>query len=255
MKMSIKQVEEELVRINSENSPFFQLLVKDERKGVQALLKKWRMDKKKEDELRKQFEEMSIHENKLIQEGFQYIAGLDEVGRGPLAGPVVAAAVILPKNFYLPGLTDSKKLSATKRELFYEKIKAEAISIGIGIVDANTIDEVNIYEATKLAMIQAINKLHIKPDYLLIDAMKLNVNIQQESIVKGDSKSISIAASSVIAKVTRDSYMIELGEKFPQYGFRSNMGYGTKEHVEAIEAHGVLAEHRRSFTPIKDIVS
>ena len=159
------------------------------------------------------------YERKLIEQGVKLIAGVDEVGRGPLVGPVVAAACILPLNYHLEGLTDSKKLSEKKRNEYFEIIKKDAISYGIGIIDAKIIDEVNIYEASKLAMIDAINNLSVKPQHLLIDAMKLDIDINQTSIIKGDFLSESIAAASVIAKVTRDEMMYELDKKYPMYGF------------------------------------
>lgn len=191
------------------------------------------------------------YEKDLYKEGYSLIAGIDEVGRGPLVGPVVTACVILPKNFKLEGLTDSKKLSEKKREYFFDIIMKEAISVGIGIIDNNVIDEVNIYEATKLAMYQAIDNSKIKPDFVLIDAMKLeNLNIPSLSIIKGDLKSISISAASVIAKVTRDRMMYELDKKYPMYGFSRNKGYPTKEHVSAIEKYGIILEHRKTFNPV-----
>ncbi len=176
-----------------------------------------------------------------------------KISRGPLAGPVVCAAVILGENFFLPGLNDSKALSEKKREQLYEYIMDHALSVGIGSASATEIDELNIYQATKLAMTRAVKQLEISPEYLLIDAMELPLSIPQTSIIKGDAKSISIAASSIIAKVTRDRYMKELGEKYPQYGFESHMGYGTSQHIQAIEKYGVIEEHRRSFAPVKDL--
>lgn len=191
------------------------------------------------------------YEKAAYEKGYSLIGGIDEVGRGPLVGPVVTAMVILPKNYKLEGLTDSKKLSEKKREYFYDIIMKDAISVGIGIIDEKTIDEVNIYEATKLAMYQAIDNSKIKPDYLLIDAMKLEkLDVPSESIIKGDIKSISISAASVIAKVTRDRMMYELDKKYPMYKFGKNKGYPTKDHVEAIEKYGVLKEHRKSFNPV-----
>ena len=191
------------------------------------------------------------YEKELYEKGYNLIAGIDEVGRGPLVGPVVTACVILPKNFCLEGLTDSKKLTEKKREKFFDIIMEEAISVGIGIMDQNVIDKVNIYEATKLAMYDAIKKSKIKPDYLLIDAMKLeDTDIPSTSIIKGDMKSISISAASVIAKVTRDRMMDELHEKYPMYNFKKNKGYPTKEHVEAIEKYGIINEHRKTFNPV-----
>lgn len=195
------------------------------------------------------------YERKLYKEGMTIIAGVDEVGRGPLIGPVVASAVILPKNYKLEGLTDSKKLNEKKRNYFYDKIKEEALAVGIGIVDSKTIDEINIYDASKLAMTRAINNLDIKPEHILIDAMKLDLEIPSTSIIKGDQKSISIAAASVIAKVTRDSMMYELDEKFPEYGFASHKGYPTKKHVENIEKHGLLDNYRFTFKPISVLIN
>lgn len=184
-----------------------------------------------------------------------YICGVDEVGRGPLVGPVVASAVILPKNYFIEGLTDSKKLSKKKRDYFYEVIKKEALAIGIGIVDNKKIDEINILEASRLAMKQAINSLSIKPDIILTDAMRLDMRIPEEDIIKGDLKSITISAASVIAKVTRDKMMEELHEKYPMYNFIKNNGYPTKEHIEAIKKYGIIKEHRKSFRPIKDTIN
>lgn len=194
------------------------------------------------------------YEKELYKNGIELIAGVDEVGRGPLIGPVVAAAVILPKNYKLEGLTDSKKLSEKKRNMFYDIIKRDAIAIGIGIKDENVIDEVNIYEATKLAMKEAIDNLDIKPEHILIDAMPLELDIPTTSIIKGDLKSESIAAASVIAKVFRDSLMYELDEKYPEYGFGSHKGYPTKKHIEAIEKYGLIEGYRKTYTPIKNII-
>ena len=172
------------------------------------------------------------YEKELYDNGINLIAGVDEVGRGPLIGPVVAAAVILPKNYKLDGLTDSKKLSEKKRDKFYEIIKRDAISIGIGFMDEKVIDDVNIYEATKLAMKEAINNLDINPEHILIDAMPLELSIPTTSIIKGDAKSESIAAASVIAKVTRDKMMYDLDKEYPMYGFKNHKGYPTKKHID-----------------------
>lgn len=192
------------------------------------------------------------YENKYYSLGKSYIAGVDEVGRGPLVGPVVAAAVILPKNYVLDGLTDSKKLSEKKREYFYDIIMRDAISVGVGIIDNNIIDKFNIYEATKMAMIEAINNLNYKPDIVLTDAMQLDISNEVVPIIKGDLKSITISAASVIAKVTRDRMMDELDKKYPFYNFKKNKGYPTKEHVLAIEKHGILKEHRKTYAPIRN---
>ena len=190
------------------------------------------------------------YEKELYDKGCKYIGGVDEVGRGPLIGSVVAACVILPFDFALEGLTDSKKLSEKKRDDFYKIIWDKAIAIGIGIVDEKVIDEVNIYEATKIAMKKAICDTNIKPDHVLIDAMPLDIDVPTTSIIKGDAKSISIAAASVIAKVTRDRMMYELDKIYPMYGLASNKGYGTKKHIEAIKKYGITKYHRLSFKPV-----
>ncbi len=197
-------------------------------------------------------DDLYIYEKELIKQGIKLIGGIDEVGRGPLVGPVVAACCILPINYKLEGLTDSKKLSEKKREKFYDILIHDSLSYGIGIIDCKKIDEVNIYEATKLAMISAINNCKIKPEHVLIDAMKLDIDIPQTSIIKGDAKSLSIAAASVIAKVTRDRMLIELDKKYPMYDFKNNKGYPTKKHLEAISKYGIIKEHRRSYGPVKE---
>lgn len=193
-------------------------------------------------------EEMKRLEVELYGEGIRVIAGMDEAGRGPLAGPVVAAAVILPPDFNVPGVDDSKRLSVKKREALYEVITEQALSYSTGIVDNYIIDDINILGATRLAMKQAINNLKIKPEYILIDALTLkDISIPQRGIIKGDSISISIAAASIIAKVTRDRMMKEFHKRFPQYALDRNKGYGTKEHLEGIACYGPCLIHRRSF--------
>lgn len=189
-------------------------------------------------------------EKELYDKGINLIGGIDEVGRGPLIGPVVAACVILPKGFILEGLTDSKKLSEKKRIMFDKIIREKAISIGIGEVDEKIIDEVNIYEATKIAMKKAVDNMDIKPEYLLIDAMPLDIGIESNSIIKGDSKSISIAAASVIAKVYRDNLLDKLDKVYPMYDLANNKGYPTKKHIEAIEKYGICKYHRLSYGPV-----
>ena len=193
------------------------------------------------------------YERELYTLGYKLIAGCDEVGRGPLVGPVVAAAVILPVNYHLEGLTDSKKLSEKKRNMFYEIIKKDAIAYSIGIVDAKRIDEVNIYEASREAMEQAIDTLKIKPDYILSDAMPLKYS-NSKPIIHGDALSLSIAAASVLAKVTRDAMMYELDKEYPQYDFKSHKGYPTKKHLENIEKYGILDNYRLSYKPVKEII-
>lgn len=197
---------------------------------------------------------MKEFENELYESGIKYIAGIDEVGRGPLVGPVVTVAVILPKDFYDERINDSKKLTEKKRELLYDVIMENAVSVGIGISSEDVIDDINILEATKKAMIEAVNNLSVKPEHLLIDAVKLNIDIPQTSIIKGDAKSESIAAASIIAKVTRDRMMIELDKEHPEYDFKHNKGYGTKKHIDAIEKYGILKEHRKTFAPCNKYV-
>ena len=192
------------------------------------------------------------YENELYDKGINLIGGIDEVGRGPLIGPVVAACVILPKNYKLEGLTDSKKLSEKKRDKFYNILMKDAVSIGIGIVDEKEIDELNIYQATKKAMDQAVDNMKIKPEHILVDAMPLELDIPTTSIIKGDAKSITIAAASVIAKVTRDRMMYELDEKYPMYDLKHNKGYPTKKHLEALKKYGITKYHRLSYGPVKE---
>ncbi len=196
------------------------------------------------------------YENELYDKGIKYIGGVDEVGRGPLIGPVVASCVVLPKDFVLEGLTDSKKLSEKKRNLFYDYIINNCVAYAVGIVSPEEIDEINIYEASRKAMIIAINKVReqINLEHVLIDAMPINLDIPTTSIIKGDAKSISIAAASVIAKVTRDSMMYELDEKYPMYGFASHKGYPTKKHIEAIHKYGLIEGYRKTYGPVKEVL-
>ena len=197
---------------------------------------------------------MKEFETELYNNGINFIAGIDEVGRGPLVGPVVTAAVILPKDFYDERINDSKKLTEKKRELLYDVIMENAISVGIGISSEDVIDEINILNATKRAMLEAVNNLSVKPEHLLIDAVKLNTDIPQTSIIKGDAKSESIAAASIIAKVTRDRMMVKLDKLHPEYDFKHNKGYGTKKHIEAIRKYGIIKEHRKTFAPCDEYV-
>ena len=189
-------------------------------------------------------------EKELYRNGCSFIAGIDEVGRGPLIGPVVSACVILPKDFVLEGLNDSKKLTEKQRDKFYGVIKEEAIAIGIGIVGPEEIDKVNIYQASKESMMMAIDDCKHKIDHILIDAMKLDIDIPNTPIIKGDSKSISIAAASVIAKVTRDAMMYELDNKYPMYGYKNHKGYPTKKHIEAIWESGLIEGYRKTYKPV-----
>lgn len=195
-----------------------------------------------------------LFENELYEKGISYIAGVDEAGRGPLAGPVVAAAVILKKGATFQYVDDSKKLSEKQRLLALEEIKANAVAIGIGISSVEEIDMINIYRASREAMLSAIHQLKIKPEFLLVDAMPMEIDIPMRSIIKGDALSVSIAAASIVAKTTRDAYMVEMDKVFPEYNFKQHKGYGTKEHLEAIYKYGVTPIHRRTYEPIKSIL-
>lgn len=198
---------------------------------------------------------MLEYESELYNEGVNLIAGVDEVGRGPLIGPVVACACILPKGFYHKDIKDSKKLSEKKRNEMYKIILDNAVSIGIGVVSESVIDEVNIYEATKIAMKKAIDDLSVKPEHILIDAMKLDIDIPSTSIIKGDAKSESIASASIVAKVTRDAMLDLMDKEYPMYDLKHNKGYGTKKHMEALKEYGACKYHRKTFGPVKSVLS
>ena len=193
-------------------------------------------------------DKMLEYERALYAKGYEFICGIDEAGRGPLCGPVVAAAVILKKDDHIEGVNDSKKLSEKKREQLFETIKERAVAWSVGIVDEETIDNINILEATRLAMKKAVEGLKQKPEYALVDAeKKVPIDVPYSPIIKGDALSESIAAASIIAKVTRDHMIIELDKEYPEYGFAKNKGYGTKEHTEAIKKYGLCKAHRKSF--------
>ena len=196
------------------------------------------------------------YEKELYKEGINYIAGVDEAGRGPLFGPVVAACCILPKGFILKGLTDSKQLSEKKRDEFYEYIINNCIAYGLGIISSDEIDKINIYQASKKAMIIAIDEVRKKSnlEHILVDAMPLDLDIKTTSIIKGDAKSISIAAASVIAKVTRDRIMYEIDKQHPEYGFAHHKGYPTKSHIEAMDKYGIIEGYRYSYEPVRERV-
>lgn len=208
----------------------------------------------KQERLKKQQErlkEMKARETELHRQGYVNIAGVDEVGRGPLAGPVVAAAVVLPEDFDVLGIDDSKKLSEKRREELFDVILEKAVAWGIGMADHSTIDEINILQATKLAMKDAIADLSGKLegiDYVIFDAVKINdLKLPQEAVIKGDSKILAVAAASIVAKVTRDRMMVAYAEEYPGYGFEKNKGYGTKQHYEGIVRQGICPIHRKTF--------
>ena len=250
---TIKEVKERLAMIDELDHPFFEELILDGRAGVQAAISKRKRELQKQVDEDLRLEKMLAYEKELYAQGIDLIAGVDEVGRGPLAGPVVAAAVILPKACKIPGLNDSKKIPKSKHKEIYEAVLQNAIAIGIGIKDNQVIDQVNIYEATKLAMMEAIGQLDPQPQHLLIDAMKLDLPISQTSIIKGDANSLSIAAASIVAKVTRDQMMEEFDKEYPGYDFAKNAGYGTVNHLASLDQLGVTPIHRRSFEPVKSM--
>ena len=250
---TIKEVKERLAMIDELDHPFFEELILDGRAGVQAAISKRKRELQKQVDEDLRLEKMLAYEKELYTQGIDLIAGVDEVGRGPLAGPVVAAAVILPKACKIPGLNDSKKIPKSKHKEIYEAVLQNAVAIGIGIKDNQVIDQVNIYEATKLAMMEAIGQLEPQPQHLLIDAMKLDLPIPQTSIIKGDANSLSIAAASIVAKVTRDQMMEEFDRKYPGYDFAQNAGYGTAKHLAGLDQLGVTPIHRRSFEPVKSM--
>lgn len=250
---TIKEIKEQLANIQRLDDPLLTELEQDSRSGViQAIAKRKREIQKRLDE-DERLEGMLAYEKECYARGMELIAGVDEVGRGPLAGPVVAAAVILPKACKIPGLNDSKKIPKSKHKEIYEAVLQNAVAIGIGIKDNQVIDQVNIYEATKLAMIEAIGQLEPQPQHLLIDAMKLDLPIPQTSIIKGDANSLSIAAASIVAKVTRDQMMEEFDREYPGYDFAQNAGYGTAKHLAGLHKLGVTPIHRRSFEPVKSM--
>ena len=252
---TIKEVKERLATIDRLDHPLFEELIYDARAGVQSAINKRKRELQKQVDEDLRLEKMLTYEKELYAQGIQLIAGVDEVGRGPLAGPVVAAAVILPKNCKIPGLNDSKKIPKSRHQAIYQAVLDQAISVGIGVKDNHVIDQVNIYEATKLAMLEAIHELDPQPQHLLIDAMKLDLPISQASIIKGDANSLSIAAASIVAKVTRDQMMATYDQEYPGYDFAQNAGYGTTKHLEGLKKQGVSPIHRRSFEPIKSMTA
>ncbi|HEM6339437.1 TPA: ribonuclease HII [Streptococcus suis] len=252
---TIKEVTALLAQVDSLDSPVWADLAQDDRAGVQAAIKKRQKELEKEAAEDARLEAMLSYEKALYENGVEWIAGIDEVGRGPLAGPVVAAAVILPKGCKIRYLNDSKKIPKSKHEAIYQEVMERAVAVGLGVKDAAVIDQVNIYEATKLAMLEALGKLSQEPEHLLIDAMKLDTKIPQTSIIKGDANSLSIAAASIVAKVTRDKMMTDYDKEFSGYGFAKNAGYGTAEHLEGLNQLGITPIHRKSFEPIKSMVT
>ncbi|KKY01738.1 ribonuclease HII [Paraclostridium benzoelyticum] len=246
---SVKEINAIIDSISTdEYLKYIDILKDDERKSVKNIAIKLA---KKLDKIRAENERLELintFENEGYEKGYTYIGGIDEAGRGPLAGPVVAAVVVFKPGTKIEGINDSKKLSEAKRDELFDIIRDQALDYGIGIVQREEIDKYNILNATYMAMKKAINCLKKTPDYLLVDAAHVpDVSIDQKSIIKGDSKSISIAAASILAKVTRDSIMYEYDKMYPEYGFASHKGYGTDQHYKAIREHGITTIHRRSF--------
>ncbi|HLR19544.1 MAG TPA: ribonuclease HII [Staphylococcus sp.] len=256
MKQTIQEVKTMLQDIHDLEELAKHSVNEDARKGVQNAVNSRRKQLEKEQIMIENYQMMSHYENKILAEDeTALICGIDEVGRGPLAGPVVTCAVVLNEGHQFTGLNDSKQLSAKKRNYLESQLLSELCDYAYGVATVEEIDEINIYEATKLAMKRAVEALDVKPTHLLIDAMTIDSDIPQTSLVKGDAKSVSIAAASVLAKEYRDRYMRELGEKFPEYGFEKNVGYGTQQHLDGIKHYGIISEHRKSFEPIKSLTN
>lgn len=250
--MKISEVKELL--LGNPSSEQIKMLQADERGGVQKLLVAYYKRLEKEAQEKERFTKMLAYESEYYAQGVQYVAGVDEAGRGPLAGPLVIAAVILPRNAFIAGLNDSKQLSAAKRDKLYDEIIAKAVAIEVNIVSVSNIDKYNIYAATQRGMAQVLEHLPVQPQVALIDAMPVTAkNIECVPIVHGDALSASIAAASIIAKVTRDRIMERLDTLFPAYGFAHNKGYGSGAHMQAIAEFGATKWHRRSYEPVKSM--
>lgn len=252
---TIKEIDLLLQNIQDINDPIFEELSMDQRKGVQKLVKKYQKSLIKLQKLKKEHlfrQEYEIHYQNL---GYQTILGMDEVGRGPLAGPLVIAAVVLPQDTSaFIGVNDSKQLSANKRQRYVNIIKKQALAYAVKEISIDDIDLFNIYQATKKGMESTLEEFPIPIDFCLVDAVKLDQNIPHLSIVKGDQKSLSIAAASILAKDYRDQLMIEMAKTYPQYGFDTNVGYGTKYHLQALHKFGPCPIHRKSFEPVKSML-
>ena len=249
--MTIKEIENVFLQGDAP-AEFIELCRHDSRKSVQTILRRYERAQKE----RERLHAMYAYERAAAEAGRTIVAGVDEAGRGPLAGPVAVAAVILPQECHLPRLNDSKKLSAAVREALYDEIVNAAISYHVTLIDAETIDRMNILQATRMGMYEAIDALSPTPDEVLIDAVELpKLTMPSNSIIKGDAKSASIAAASILAKVTRDHLMEQYDTEYPNYGFAKHKGYGTQEHIDAIRKYGVCPIHRKSFEPIRSMLN
>jgi len=250
--LSIRELTRLFHGITAETDSLFQEYADDPRAGVQKLMQTTHHRLAKLIEEKRAFEQRFFYERKYRQEGHQLIAGIDEVGRGPLAGPVVTCAVILPEDFNVIEVNDSKQLSDHQRELLYPQILDQAIAVGIGMQSAQQIDQLNIYQATRVAMLQAVTQLRVQPDQLLIDAMQIDSDIPQLKLIHGDAKSVSIGAASIVAKVFRDHLMQSYDVLYPGYEFAHNAGYGTKAHLQGLKDLGPSKIHRRTFAPVSN---
>ncbi len=252
--MNIQEIKSKLALTQS-MEPWIEELEQDQRAGVQKLLASWKKKQEQLLEVKRQHEEKVCFDRSFTKSPLDLVAGVDEAGRGPLAGPVVTAAVVLGENTdALMGLNDSKQISKEKREELAKIIKDTALSYSIHFQSVENIDRLNIYEATRLSMMEAVNALEARPQVVLVDAMKLPIDIETHSIIKGDAQSLAIAAASILAKTARDAYMEKLHEEYPQYLFHQHAGYGTKEHVNKIMEYGPSIHHRKTFEPIKSLL-
>lgn len=248
---TINEIKQLLTEIDDLDDPRITELKSDPRKGVQLAIQTTVHRIERHIKAVAEFQNRFKYERSFWHKGLQYVAGVDEVGRGPLAGPVVSAAVILPHDFDLIAVNDSKQLTPATRAKLAPKIHAEAISIGIGSVDNLGIDKLNIYQATRVAMKQAVESLDVQPQEIIVDAMQIPVPIRQTRLIKGDAKSISVSAASIVAKVYRDHLMDEYAKQYPQYDFPHNAGYGTAKHLAALKAFGPTPIHRMTFSPVE----
>ncbi|WP_283582794.1 ribonuclease HII [Limosilactobacillus difficilis] len=250
-KQTIKEIRQLLAQVQDKHDPIFASLAADPRKGVQKALLVAKRHLQQQATARAAFQKRFVYEQQLWQAGNQYVAGIDEVGRGPLAGPVVTCAVILDPSFDLVAVTDSKQLTRHERESLYLQIVNEAVEVSIAVNDHQVIDRLNIYAATQQAMIRSVHQLHHRPSHLIVDAVPLATKIPQTTLIKGDQKSISVAAASIVAKEYRDHLMRDYDRLYPQYGFAQNMGYGTAAHLKALAQYKACPIHRRSFAPVQ----